>query len=253
MFDHRPAVLFLIASLASAQAPLENDGRAMRVAYECASVDARGAGLGCAEGANCPVYIELANIDALGDRIFITGNLHTPMVTLASILLVSDNGGKTWMEPHPRIPSSGLDQIQFLDFQSGWISGANLQGSPRDPFLLITSDGGKTWREQEVFDETRVAAIERFRFDTLKHGILLIDAGLDNGHYELYQTHDGGTNWMIQQTSEKPIAFPDEKPANRGWRVRTDAPTHSYVVEKPQSSHWQSIASFLVQIATCKE
>ena len=65
-------------------------------------------------------------------------------------------------EPHPRIRSSGLDQIQFVDFQNGWISGANLTGAPRDPFLLITTDGGKTWRERPIFEETRVAAIEGF-------------------------------------------------------------------------------------------
>jgi hypothetical protein len=77
--------------------------------------------------------------------------------------------------------SSGLDQIQFFDFENGWISGANLQSAPRDPFLLITTDGGKSWRPRPIFEESRVASIERFWFESRKLGTLLIDARLDNG------------------------------------------------------------------------
>ena len=104
-------------------------------------------------------------MEAVGNKIFSPEIFTRPMATLYSILLASEDGGKTWTEPHPRIRSSGLDQIQFVDFQNGWISGANLQGAPRDPFLLITTDGGKTWRDRPIFEESRVAAIERFWFD----------------------------------------------------------------------------------------
>ncbi|HTW67697.1 MAG TPA: hypothetical protein VME17_23935 [Bryobacteraceae bacterium] len=253
MFKRRVAFVLAVVSSLYAQAPLENDGKPMRVPYQCASAETQGAGLGCAEDEPCPVYIELANVAAVGGELFVTGNIHTPMVTLSSILLASQDDGKSWSEPYPRQPSSGLDQIQFLDFQYGWISGANLQTAPRDPFLLLTTDGGKTWRQQRLFDETRVAAIERFSFDSPKHGLLSVDASLDNGKHEVYETHDGGASWIIQQTSDAPISFPAEKPQSPGWRVRTDAATHSYVIEKSQNNRWQKMASFLVQIATCQE
>jgi photosystem II stability/assembly factor-like uncharacterized protein len=168
-------------------------------------------------------------VEAVGGRIFITGNLHTPMATLDSILLASEDSGSTWTEPHPRIHSAGLDQIQFVDSQNGWISGANLQGAPRDPFFLITTDGGKTWREQPIFEETRVAAVEHFWFDSPEHGVALID----------------------EPGSAESTRFPKEKPA--GWRVRTDTATHSYVIEKSENNRGQKIASFLVSIASCKE
>ncbi len=74
-----------------------------------------------------------------------------------------------------------------------------LAGAPRDPFFLITTDGGKTWRERPIFEETRVAAIERFSFDTPTDGELLIDARLDNGKRENYATHDGGETWLAVQ------------------------------------------------------
>jgi hypothetical protein len=247
-----PALLLALASVVSAQAPLQNSGKPMRVLYECTAADTQAAGLGCSEEDPCPIYLELSNVEALGAKIFVTGNLHTPMATLYSILLASEDGGNTWTEPNPRVRSSGLDQIQFVDSQNGWISGANLQGAPRDPFLLITTDGGKTWRERPIFEETRVAAIERFSFESPSNGTLLIDARLDNGKRELYETSNGGENWTIQPTD--PAGLTKEKPANApGWRVRTDAVTRSYVIEKSENNRWQKVASFLVNIASCKE
>jgi photosystem II stability/assembly factor-like uncharacterized protein len=248
------ALLLALQSLLCAQTPLEYGGKPMRVVYDCTAADTQAAGLGCSEEDPCPVYLELSNVEAAGSKIFVTGNLHTPMATLYSILLVSEDSGKTWIEPHSRMRSSGLDQIQFVDFQNGWISGANLLGAPRDPFLLTTTDGGKTWHERPIFEETRVAAIETFWFDTPENGALLIDARLDDGKHELYETSTGGESWMVQKTSAQPIRLAKEKQAGAAaWRVRTDAATHSYVVEKSENNRWQKTASFLVNIASCKE
>jgi hypothetical protein len=251
--SNRSALLFLAFSL-NAQTPLENSGKPMRVLYECNAEDTQAAGLACSEEDPCAVYLELSNVEAVDGKIFVTGNLHTPMATLYSILLASEGSGAMWTEPHPRIHSSGLDQIQFVDSQNGWISGANLQGAPRDPFFLITTDGGKTWRERPIFEETRVAAIERFWFDTLANGMMLIDARLDNGKRELYETSNAGESWTMQQTAADPAHAIKEKPAGaQAWRVRTDAATHSYLIEKSENNRWQKVASFLVNIASCKE
>jgi hypothetical protein len=247
-------LLLALRSLLGAQTTLVNGGKPMQVVYECTAADTQAAGLGCSEEDPCPVYLELSNVEAVGGKIFVTGNLHTPMATLYSILLASEDSGKTWIEPHERLRFSGLDQIQFIDFQNGWISGANLQSAPRDPFLLLTTDGGKTWRERPIFEESRVAAIERFSFDTTANGTLLIDARLDNGKHELYETVTGGESWAIQKSSENPIRSGQERSAGTpAWRVRTDAATHSYVIEKSENARWQKVASFVVNIASCKE
>jgi len=253
MFRRRPALLLFSAILLRAQTPLENNGKPMRVVYECTEEDTQAAGLGCSEEDPCPVYLELSNVEAVGAKIFVTGNLHTPMATLDSILLASENGGTSWTEPHPRLRSSGLDQIQFVDSQNGWVSGGNLQSAPRDPFFLITTDGGKTWRQRPIFEETRVAAIERFWFDSPANGTLLIDARLENEKRELYETQTGGESWAIQETAD-PARAAKERPVNApGWRVRTEAATHSYVIEKSENNRWRKVASFLVNIASCKE
>jgi hypothetical protein len=241
--------LLALTSLLYAEPLLENSGKPMRVVYECTEADTQAAGLGCSEEDPCPVYLELSNVDAVGNQIFVTGNLHTPMATLYSILLASSDNGASWTEPNPRIRASGLDQIQFVDSLNGWISGANLTTAPRDPFFLTTIDGGKTWRQQPIFEESRVAAILAFRFGSPMNGTVRIDARLDNGKLEEYETSDGGKTWTISPHAADGVT--KEKPP--AWRVRTDAATHSYVVEKSENSRWQKVASFLVNITSCKE
>jgi BNR/Asp-box repeat len=244
----KSSLMLAFAGVLGAQTPLENTGKPMRASYECTAAETQAAGIGCSEQDPCPVYLELSNVDAVGNKIFVTGNIHTPMATLDSILLASDDGGKTWTEPHPRIRSAGLDQIQFVDSEHGWISGANLQTAPRDPFFLITTDGGKTWRQQAIFQETRVAAVESFRFDSPVNGTVWIDASLDNGMHEKYETQDGGETWQLE-----PGADEEKAHATPGWRLRTDAATHSYIVEQSENNRWKHAASFLVNIASCKE
>jgi hypothetical protein len=244
----KTSLALVCAGLLGAQTPLENAGKPMRVVYECTAAETQAAGLGCSEQDPCPVYLELANVDAVGNKIFVSGNIHTPMATLDSIVLASDDGGKSWTEPHPRMRSTGLDQIQFADAEHGWISGANLQTAPRDPFFLITIDGGKSWRQQAIFPEMRVAAIESFSFDSPMNGTLWLDATLDNGMHEKYDTRDGGDTWHIVPGVEK-----EKARASSSWRLRTDAASHSYIVEESENTRWKHVASFLVNIASCKE
>jgi hypothetical protein len=79
---------------------------------------------------------------------------------------------------------------------------------------------------------------------------MLIDARLDNEKREVYETLTGGEKWILVQNPPESIGT---RKAGSGWRVRTDAATHSYVIEKSENNRWQKIASFLVNIATCKE
>jgi photosystem II stability/assembly factor-like uncharacterized protein len=245
-------VSLLVSLIVCGQTPLENTGKPMRVPFECTETDTEAAALNCSEEEPCAVFLELSNVEAAGNRIFLAGNLHTATTTLYSILLATEDAGKNWMEPQARIRFAGLDQIQFIDFQNGWISGANLQSTPRDPFLLLTTDGGKTWRQRPIFDETRVAVIERFWFDTRENGSLMIDARLDNGHHELYETRAGGESWSMKEATASPGAFP-AAPKSSGWRLRADAASKSYDLEKSDGAHWQKVASFLVSVGACKQ
>ena len=250
-------LLFLVAAL-QAQTPIVNTGTPMHVPFECTQEDVQSSGLTCSEEEPCPVYLELSGVEAVGNKLFVAGNLHSANVTLESLLLASDDAGKTWIEPHARIRTAELEHIQFIDFENGWISGTYLQGVPHDPFFLITSDGGKTWRPSAVFDDARPGVIERFQFDSKTSGTMLLDTRLRNRH-ELYESMTGGESWSVREVSDKPIRWTRAQSGRsqgadqlQAWRIRADAKTHSYHIEKRQVEHWQSVASFLVEVAHCK-
>lgn len=250
----RTALLLASGIIALAQVSIENNGKPMHIPFECTDADMQASGLACPDEEPCPVYLELNNVEAVGNKLFLPGNLHTPTTTIYSILLATDDAGKTWNEPHPRIRLAGLDQIQFIDFQNGWISGANLQGAPRDPFLLLTTDGGKTWRQRPVYEDSRLGVIERFWFDSPQEGTMLVDARLESNVSELYETRTGGESWSLRQASADPIRSPKAKDAgSAGWRIRADSSTKSYAVEKSEGQRWQRVASFLVHVGSCKQ
>ena len=250
--------LFCNFAILSAQAPArpayENTGRPIRLSSQCTLETVHSLNLDCSEQEPCPVYLELVAVETVGNRLLTTGNLHTSSATVESILLVSDDLGKSWTEPYPRIPGAGLDQIQFFDFGTGWISGQLLQTLPRDAFFLITGDGGKTWRKRPVSGEPRVGTIEQFWFDSPSRGTMLMDriqAGESGMRHELYESMTGGDSWSLRQVDNKPI--PVKTPQRSAeWRVRADAASKSYRVERRANDRWTSVASFLVAAGECK-
>ena len=240
---------------APAEVRIENSGKPMQVPYQCSPADIHALGLTCPFERPCPVYLELAALDGAGNRLVAAGNLHTDSATLSSLLLASEDAGKTWVEPFARLRSAGLDQIEFLDFQTGWISGQTLGDVPRDPFLLLTRDGGKTWRARPVWNEPRTGSIEAFHFDSRSHGLLWIDraqGGETANRYEEYETETGGESWMLRQVSDRPIRR--KPPALPGsLRLRPDAAARAYRIERQTAGHWAQAASFLVSAGQCRE
>src|SRR5579864_8774696 len=120
----RLTTLLLAATALLPAQQLVNNGKPMRISAECKQDDLQSLGLSCSEDEPCPAYVELSAVEAVGSRIFLAGNIHTSTVTLSSILLASADDGKTWTEPYERIRFAALEQIQFFDFQHGWISAA---------------------------------------------------------------------------------------------------------------------------------
>lgn len=241
----------------SGQLPLlENHGKPMRVPFQCTDDDMQWAGMSCSEEEPCPVYLEVSAMEPVGNRLIVLANIHSESITLYSVLLTSEDAGTTWREPYERARGVGLDHVQFIDFQNGWISGQTLVPVAHDPFLLITNDGGLSWRLRPVFSEGAGGAIQQFWFESAKVGDLVIDRRetADESRYELYGTPNGGETWMIRRTSDTPIAIkrPTADPAGAGWRIRADARTKSYAIEKKQGERWNAAASFLVQIGVCK-
>lgn len=232
---------------------LQNTGKPMVVEYHCTEEDLGWAGLACTENDPCRFFLEISSIEAIGTKIFLAGNIHSPTSTLYSILLASEDAGKTWTEPFERIRGAGLDHIQFVDFENGWISGQVLQPLPQDPFLLISSDGGKTWRRRPVFGESRNGSILQFWFSSRSNGSLIVDRSDsgDSGRYELFESPNGGETWMVRQVTDRLPKLRGVTASNPDWRIRADAATKAFRIERRAGERWTSLASFLVLIGTC--
>ena len=223
---------------------------------QCTEEDIQAFGLTCTREDPCPVLLELAAHEVLGNTIVLTGNIHTREVTFASVLLVSEDLGKTWTEPHARIKSGVLDQVQFIDFQNGWVAGQVMQQLPRDPFMLITNDGGRTWRRRALYDDARVGSIDQFWFETKSNGGLIVDrtrAGDPRAKYETYETQTGGSSWTLREVNSKLIPPKRAKLPipNTDFRLRADPRLNAYRLERRQGAQWQTLASFSLSLAPC--
>jgi photosystem II stability/assembly factor-like uncharacterized protein len=237
-------------------AVLVNNGKPMVVPFQCTAEDMHAAGLACSEDDPCPVYLELSAMESSGIRLFAAGNIHTASATLYGILLGSEDNGRTWKEVFERIRGAGLDRIQFSGTDAGWVSGQLLYALPQDPFLLVTTDGGKTWRQQPVFSEPRLGALQQFWFEDAKNGALIIDhgPGSDTDRYELYESPDGGDSWTVKETNVKPLKLrrAPVAPPPAEWRIRADAASKSYQLEHREGSKWTSVGAFSVSLGVCK-
>ncbi len=235
----RLPLLLLLASLSFAQSPV-------KIEYACTPEDIDSFGLSCSSEEPCIVFLELSAVEAVGAKIFVAGNLHTERTTLYSILLVTEDGGKTWTEPHQRMRASALEQIQFIDFANGWISGQLIEPLPKDPFMLITTDGGKTWRQKPLFEESRFGSIAQFWFESKSAGELVIDHA---SKHEIYQTNTGGESWEVKEVTTEPVKLKGRR-ENTTWRLRADGKV--FHLEQRGSSNWDRVASFQIRAGECK-
>lgn len=243
------------AKVPAARPPLVYAGKPLMLEHQCGEETIQALGLGCTRDEPCPIYLELASLEVAGNSLFVTGNIHSELVTLESILLASDDGGKTWREAFPRVRQGVMDQIQFVDFQNGWVAGQVMQTIPRDPFFLITTDGGKTWRRRPLFDDNRIATIDAFHFTSKTQGSMILDrrkAGDPLAKYENYETATGGSSWTVREVSAKPLKLKNSAAPNGDWRVRADGPSKSFRIERRAGGTWTVTAAFLVRLADCQ-
>ena len=227
----------------------------VQVAYDCPPADAEAFGLNCTEDQPCPVFLELASASSAGERLFVTGNLHTTDTTLFSLLLASDDSGVTWTEPMPRLHNAALEQIEFFDKLTGWLSGESIDPLTRNPFLMVTRDGGKTWKQKPLFDDAKFGVISQFHFASASDGELLLDTTQGKAkRVESYVSHTGGESWELQGVSAAPRLASVPQPPE--WRVRADSASRTFQLEraivKNNARGWEKVAAFTVHVTDCR-
>ena len=251
------AIFAVFAAFAQTPAPtpLVYLGKPLQVDATCTDDDMQMFGLACTTEEPCPVYLELSSLDTGANRILIAGNFHTETATLSTILLASEDEGITWIEAHPRIKGANLDHTQFIDLQTGWISGQVIAALPRDPFFLLSIDGGKSWRQRMVFGESGPGSIDQFSFDSPPAGSVVVDraAGAEGGRYAYLETQTGGDSWSIRSVTREKTTLKNRPPINPAWRLQAHAASKSYRLERKEASgKWTPISSFLVHAGQCK-
>lgn len=244
---------------AAAEAPkplvLENSGKPMRVPFACTDQDISTFGMACTADEPCAIFLELTSVYGLNGRIYLAGNLHSESTTLYSVLLVSEDNGKTFGEPAARIPAAGLERFQFADNETGWVTGVLQQSLPRDPFFLLTTDGGKTWRQRPVFADGGIGAVEQYAFDSKTAGVMVIDrgAGAPGGsRYERHETMTGGDSWMVREVSARPLKIKPAAPPAADWRLQGDGKLKAHSVERRVGERWERVAAFEVSAGVCR-
>jgi hypothetical protein len=235
------------------------EGEPLMLPLQCRAEAFLRAGLTCSEEAPCDMFLELVDIASIQERVLLIGNVHTPSATIASVLLSSADGGKTWTEPFERVDAAGLEMVQTVDGQHGWIGGQQTtQDHASSPFLLVTTDGGLNWVRRPIWngDEERHGAVVEIYFDEPQHGFVIIDRLTDEGDsYELYESMNSGLSWSIRQvSSEMPtirrrlVANEAEKP----WRLNEDRGAAAYEIEHLVDGEWTKVASFAGDLGACR-
>lgn len=230
-------------------------GEPIRVPFDCAEDELQAAGLLCTEAEPCAIYLELNSFATAGKKLFLAGDLHATSGTISSILLASDDAGATWKELSPRIRGAALEQIQIYDLEHGWAAGEAQFPLPADPFFLITTDGGQTWQQRPVSEEGGPGSIQQFWFDSARHGELIVDAGRSapGGRYATWESETGGQSWMARAATTKlPVLKRAPASPDADFRIRANAAGKSYEIEKRVGANWETMASFLIEAASCK-
>lgn len=194
------------------------------------------------------MFVEFAAVDGAGDRVILAGNLHTANVTLSTLLLLSNDAGATWIEPHPRIRHASLDHVQVLGFDAAWAGGQVLFPLPRDPFVLSSGDGGKTWQKAAFAEEGPVGTLDQLWFESRTSGQAVLKT---SQRYQLFATQTGGSSWTPVEFRAAPIRLKPER-GEPSWRVRPDAPSKTLRIERRDGARWVTAAVFPVQVGVCR-
>jgi len=232
-------------------------GTPLVLPVDCADEDATGFSATCPTGQPCEIGIELSAVTSVRERVFLAGEFHNGTQSLASFLLLSEDGGQSWDEVHERMPGVVLNRLYFHDETTGWATGHALTFPPKDPFFMLTTDGGKHWRRRDIYPTPEIGVIQEFWFNDDKSGGLLIDRvqGAEAGRrFERYETMTGAASWMIREVSATPIRVRNVIPADPdpNWRLRNDSDRGAWQVEQHQPGGWAAVAEFSSTVATCQ-
>ena len=241
----------------SAPAPIRYHGDPIVPPAKCQELDEDFAAT-CNGRDSCEMLLELVHVEETTSGIVVVGGLHSTAENVSSIMLLSEDGGESWSEPTGRIPRATFEKAQFSDRDHGWAAGTSgAAGAGRRTFFAVTADGGKKWRRFDVRagGEERSGLIVDFRFDTPKHGYVILEKPAATDRFELYETFNGARSWSTRGLTPERPRFPGRRRGVEAsnWRVEEDASNGEYLIQgrDDESSPWTTRARFAASLGTC--
>jgi len=188
-----------------------------------------------------PKHSSLRGSAIIGNSLWVSGTNNS--------VFVSQNGGKTWEDKSPKLPSAiklntDYRDIALFDLNTAIIMGV---GSGKQSVLYKTTDGGDNWKllyqnkdEQGFFDS--------IAFWNKQHGLLLGDPV--DGYYVVKKTTDGGKTWRRIAKNKLPTMLSKEGAfaasgntlivgnESQAW-ITTGGLSASVYMSKNQGESWQ--------------
>jgi photosystem II stability/assembly factor-like uncharacterized protein len=146
-------------------------------------------------------------------------------------LLLTDNGGASWIAATPRtLSGSNIATVAFLDRMHGWVASL-VGGNPAQPTVRVdrTTDGGRTWATAMVGlgGGAFLDGVGEIGFDFIdtRVGWLQVAVSTNTGNSlgTLFGTSNGGATW-------RPLQIPIGSPV--GFVTPTDGWTAGGVVDR---------------------
>ncbi len=158
------------------------------------------------------LHLSDSKIASIGDQVYLGGSYRTSAASYRSVLLKSNDGGRSWKELDIWMSCSEVDDIFFYDEDHHWfITCWSIEGAQAPYHVFRSQDGGESWTRSKRslpnpnHIETSLSFIRQRSFQNPRDGVMSFLS--TTGILGTYTTHDGGINWRLLK-SEK--IDPDE-------------------------------------------
>lgn len=153
------------------------------------------------EGRRWEAKMQLPNIDdPLADPKFYSfyvRNYQEVWVNLGNRVLVTTDGGSSWLTAVNLSQREHINDLWFEDENVGWIVGSTYADYLDMPLVLNTSDGGKNWIQQVSLSDGNLhnpLGLELYSIYSLRRDLLWI-----TGSGAIWSTRNGGRNWALSK------------------------------------------------------
>jgi hypothetical protein len=214
-----------------------------------------------AEKADEGVHLSVSIYGLDKNTVFLFGSLKTPAVSIRSLLLRSEDGGRNWREVMTLVTGSDVIRLFFLNKQTGWALLGQTSEGTGPLYLYKTRDSGKSWKKVSSIPKRHYTGWPKgFGFIDERNGRIemLYDRAAPTDGFAIMSTSDGGITWQesrslsldeymekYEKDSEEPST--DHVTARDGsqWKLQEQSNKQISVLRRRRSGREWDIVSTL--------